>query len=81
MFCFFFNDFCQPLNLGFHWTDFHAVFTARFRYGCRWSIGTSIFDFSRDVAMATNFCFPKFRFFAVTQKRREIGTWSREKKM
>jgi len=22
---FFFDDFCQPLNLGFHWTDFHAV--------------------------------------------------------
>ena len=37
--------FCQPLSLGFHWTDFHAVFTVRFRYGCRWSIGTSIFNF------------------------------------
>ena len=34
-YCFFFNDFCQPYYLDFYWTDFHAVFTVRFRYGCR----------------------------------------------
>ena len=88
MFCFcillflsFLRIVCQPFNLDFHWTDFHAVFTVRFRHGCRWSIETSIFDFLRDVAMATNFLFPKFRFVVVTHKRREIRTWSREKKM
>jgi len=32
-------------------------------------------------AMANNFRYPKFHFFAVTQKRREIRTWFREKKM
>jgi len=32
---FFFNDFCQPLNLEFRWTDFNAVFAIWFRYGCR----------------------------------------------
>ena len=45
---FFLNDFSQPYYLDFFWTDFHTVFTVRFRHGCRWSIGTSVFDFSRD---------------------------------
>ena len=35
----------------------------QFRYDCRRTIRTSIFEFSRDVAMATNFRFLKFRFF------------------
>ena len=79
---FFFNDFCQSYYLNFHWMDFHAVFTVRFRCGCRWTIWTSIFEFSRDVAMATNSRFLKFRFFfAITPKRREIGMWSWEKKI
>ena len=64
---FFFNDFSQPFNLGFHWTDFNAVFTIRFRYGCRWSITTSIFECSWDVAMATNF-FSEFPFFCRNSK-------------
>jgi len=64
----FFNDFCQPLNVGFHWTDFHAVFTIRFCYGCRRPIGTSIFDFSRNIAIATNYRFLKFRFFRRNSK-------------
>ena len=40
MFCvcilFLFNDFCQPYYLNFNWTDFYAVFTIRFHYGCSW---------------------------------------------
>ena len=68
MFCFrilllFFCNLCQPNYLDFHWTDFHAVFTVQFRYGCRWTIWASIFEFSRDVAIATNFRSLKFRFF------------------
>jgi len=75
---FFLKNFCQPNYLDFHLTDFHAVFTVRFYYDCRWTIWTSIFEFSRDVAMSTSFLFLCiFVFFAVTPKRREIGIWSR----
>ena len=59
---------CQPNYLDFHRTDFHAVFTGRFRYGCRWTIWTSIFTFSRDVAMATHFCFLQFHFCTIKQQ-------------
>jgi len=31
------NDFCQPNYHDFHWMDFHAVFTVRFRYGLLYS--------------------------------------------
>jgi len=69
---YFLNDFCQPNYLNFHWTDFHLVFTSSYT-GCRWTIWVSIFDPSRDVAIATSFCFLQFRFHAVTPKRNEIG--------
>ena len=43
--------------------------------------GFEVFEFSRDVATATNFRFQKFHFFAVTPKQREIGIWSGEMKI
>jgi len=53
-------------------TSTGRIFTARFHYGCRWTIWTSIFEFSRDVAIATKFRFLKFRIFAITPKQCEI---------
>jgi len=49
-------------------TSTGRIFTVLFRYGCRWTIWTSIFEFSRDVAIATKFRFLKFRIFAITPK-------------
>jgi len=37
------------------WTDFRNPYIKWKHFGCRWSIWTSLFDISRDVAMATNF--------------------------
>jgi len=37
------------------WNDFCNLYIEWKRFGCRWSIWTSFFDISRDVAMATNF--------------------------
>jgi len=36
-----------------YWTDFCYLFTIWKRSTCRWCIGTSFSNFSRDVAMAT----------------------------
>ena len=52
---FFSNDFSENNYLRIRWTDFHDLFTQWKRFRCRWSISTSFFDISGDVAMATNF--------------------------
>jgi len=54
-FFFFFNDFSDTNYLRIRYTDFRNLFTEWKRFGCRWSNWTSIFDISRDVAMATDF--------------------------
>ena len=77
---FFFNDSCQPLNLGFHWTDFHAVPLDTF--GSAMAV-----DDQSEPRLFKGRChgnqllfFEILFFFAVTQNRREIGTWSVERK-
>jgi len=55
VFFIFFNDFSEKNYLRIHWTDFRSLFTEWKRFGCRWSIWTSFFDISRDIAMATDF--------------------------
>ena len=41
--------------LKIRWTDFRNLYIKWKHFGCRWSICTSFFDISRDVAMATDF--------------------------
>ena len=50
VYIFLFNSFCLPNYLNFHWTNFHAVFTVGFRYGCRWTIWTWLGKEQRDRA-------------------------------
>jgi len=40
----------------------------RFRYGCRWTVWSSIFDPSRDIAIATNFVFFSISFSRFNSK-------------
>ena len=51
----FFNDFLETNYLKIHRTDFRNLYIEWKHFGHRWSIWTSFFDISRDVAMATDF--------------------------
>jgi len=51
----FFNDFSETNYLKIRQTDFRYLYIEWKLFGRRWSIWTSFFDISRDVAMATDF--------------------------
>jgi len=50
-----FRNFSDTNYLKIRWTDFHNLYIKWKPFGRRWSIWTSFFDISRDVAMATDF--------------------------
>ena len=74
----FFNDFCQPLYLGFHWTDFHevspfgsAILAVHDQSEPRFLIFQGTYSHGNQLS------FSKISFFfAVAPKRREIRKWS-----